>query len=119
VWKVHDYAENPCDDGRGLVSRIEVLDLDGDGRAENAFVYNVAGPCDVSPVTYKLMLHSGAQKYAVRGTTRVDLGDGEPMGGDKRFDSTFATAPQEFRSFASSLWDRAVGQFHIRLANRE
>jgi hypothetical protein len=119
LWKIHDRAENICDEGRGLVSRIEVIDIDVDGHAETAFVYNVDGPCDVSPVPYKLMLHRGATKLAVRGTTRIDLGDGEPMGGEKNFDAAFDAEAQEFREYASQLWDRTVAQFDLRVSNRE
>jgi hypothetical protein len=53
LWKIQDEADNWCDLGYGLVSPVEVRDLDGDGVAENAFVYNVWGSCDVSPIPYK------------------------------------------------------------------
>jgi hypothetical protein len=107
LWKIEDRAENWCDPGTGLASEVVVKDLDGDGIAENAFVYNVAGACDVSPVPYKLMLHSGATKYAIRGESTVTFTD-TALGGTKEFDPAFKTAPAGFREFASELWDKAV-----------
>ena len=107
LWKIEDGAENWCDEGKGLASDIVVRDIDGDGIAENAFIYNIAGACDVSPIPYKLMLHSGATKYAIRGESRVDAGD-TTLGGAKEFDPAFRTAPAGFRAFASKLWDEKV-----------
>lgn len=111
LWKIQDAAENWCDKGDGLVSEIVVKDLDGNGIAENAFVYNVQGSCDVSPRPFKLMLHSGETKYAVRGTNTV-LASQEPGtkpdGGEKNFDPAFDSAPAAFRTFASEMWDEHV-----------
>ncbi len=111
LWMIHDQAENFCDKGDGLVSDIMIQDLNNDGVAENAFVYNVQGACDVSPRTYKLMLHSGTAKYAVRGNNTV-LASSEPGtrpdGGEKIFDPAFDGAPSEFRMFAAAFWDQNV-----------
>lgn len=106
LWKIQDAAENWCDQGDGLVSDIMVLDLDGDEIAENAFVYNIQGSCDVSPRTFKLMLHSGATKYAVRGTNVVKAP--ETMGGEKKFDPAFDKAPKDFKQFADEMWAKYV-----------
>lgn len=111
LWKIYDFAYNPCDDGHGLLSNIIVRDLNSDGIAENAFVYNVQGSCDVSPIPIKLMLHSGNNKYAVRGTNKV-LASMEPGalpdGGEKNFDPAFNNAPPEFRTFAEELWKESL-----------
>ncbi|MDB5033772.1 MAG: hypothetical protein JWQ98_1013 [Chlorobi bacterium] len=109
LWKMEDNAENYCDHGVGLASNIIVQDLDGDGVAENLFVYNIAGACDVSPVQYKLMLHSGSRKFAVRGNTHVKPGGTTVMGGEKKFDADFASAPASYKQAASDLWDKIVG----------
>ena len=111
LWTIRDFANNWCDEGAGLVSSVVVRDLNGDGIAENAFVYNVQGSCDVSPIPYKLMLHSNERKYAVRGNNKV-MADMEPgaeaNGGEKNFDAAFDTAPPEFRALADSLWNATV-----------
>lgn len=107
LWKIQDAAENWCDAGDGLVSDIVVLDLDGDEVAENAFIYNIQGSCDVSPRTFKLMLHSGEKKLAVRGTNVVNPG-GEKVGGEKKLDAAFDTAPKEFKQYAAEMWAKYV-----------
>ncbi|MEP7220849.1 MAG: hypothetical protein ABI876_18130, partial [Bacteroidota bacterium] len=76
---------------------------------QNLFVYNIAGACDVSPVQYKLMLHSGLRKFAVRGTTRVKPGGSLATGGEKKFDADFDSAPASYKQAASDLWDKIVG----------
>jgi hypothetical protein len=109
LWKIYDIARNPCDQGEGLISNVDVRDLNNDGIAENTFIYNIAGACDVSPIQFKLMLHSGGKKYAIRGTNKVKPGeDSDWMGGEKNFDPAFASAPQEFREHASEIWNRYV-----------
>ncbi len=116
LWKIQDNADNYCDNGDGLVSKIKVADVDGDGIAENAFIYNIQGTCDVSPRTFKLMMHSGDRKFAIRGTNTVDPG-GDPSGsrieGEKNFDASFDGAPKGFREFAGKLWDDTLPGFYI------
>jgi hypothetical protein len=107
LWKIQDQAENACDRGEGLVSDVIVEDLDSDGVAEDLFVYNVAGNCDVSPIAFKLMLHSGATKYAVRGTAAVFDGQ-DTVGGERHFDPAFDAAPPAFRRAAMRLWEKEV-----------
>jgi hypothetical protein len=107
LWKIQDNAENYCDSGKGLTSPVDVRDLDGDGVAENMFVYNLAGACDVSPIPYKLMMHSGEKKLAVRGANAVEI-SGYDQKSEKNFDPAFDAAPKEFRRAASDFWDRHV-----------
>lgn len=106
LWKTQDGAENMCDEGEGLTSDIRVEDIDRDGIAENAFIYNIEGRCDVSPAVYKLLMHSGPTKYAIRGTNRVGGGGMPGMGGDKKLD--FGRAPETYGIWASRLWDQEV-----------
>lgn len=106
LWKIQDNSENYCDEGKGITSPIEVRDIDGDGVAENMFVYNVSGACDVSPIPFKLMMHSGETKLAVRGTNSVDIPDYREKG-VKNFDG-FENSPAEFKRAASDFWDKYV-----------
>jgi hypothetical protein len=112
LWKIQDGADNYCDQGEGLVSKVEVADIDGDGVAENAFIYNVQGTCDVSPKPFKLMMHSGATKLAIRGTNRVNPSD-TVMGGEKSFDPAFDSAPKALREYASKMWDATMKTKYI------
>jgi hypothetical protein len=112
LWKIKDQADNYCDNGEGLVSKVEVADIDGDGVAENAFIYNVQGTCDVSPKPFKLMMHSGATKLAIRGTSRVNPSD-TIMGGEKNFDPAFDSAPKALRDYASRMWDATMKTKYI------
>lgn len=112
LWKITDGAVNDCDEGEGLVSPIDVRDIDDDGVAENLFVYNVIGTCDVSPKPYKLMMHSGEKKYAIRGVNRVLINDPAfseaERKGKKDFDPAFNGAPQSYKQAASAFWDKYV-----------
>lgn len=111
LWKIYDFAHNPCDGGHGLLSNVIVRDLNNDGIAENAFVYNIQGSCDVSPIPIKLMLHSGSEKYAIRGNNKVQASmepGAIPDGGEMNFDPAFNTAPPEFRTFADELWRNSL-----------
>ncbi len=112
LWKIADAEVNDCDEGEGLVSPIEVRDIDDDGVAESLFVYNIAGTCDVSPKPFKLMMHSGERKYAIRGMNRVTINDSAfseaERKGKKEFDPAFKGAPESFRAAASAFWDRYV-----------
>jgi len=90
---------------RAQADRIRTLDEDG--VAENMFVYNIAGGCDVSPVPYKLMMHSGEKKLAVRGANAVQI-SGYDQKSEKNFDGAFNGAPKVFRDAASAFWDRHV-----------
>lgn|GEM_PF-3117376 len=112
LWKIQDNAGNYCDNGEGLVSKIKVADVDGDGIAENAFIYNIQGTCDVSPRPFKLMMHSGEKKFAIRGTNTVNPGGGRE-GGEKTFDATFEGAPKGFSEFASKLWDDTLPGYYV------
>lgn len=105
-WSIKDFAENWCDEGKGLASPIVVKDLDRNGIGENAFLYNVQGSCDVSPIPYKLMMHAGSAKYVIRGTNDVPIGEGKYQKGEKIFDAAFNTAPKSYKTFASQMWDQ-------------
>lgn len=112
LWKTLDFSDNPCDQGHGLVSEVYVEDLDNNGIAENGFVYNVEGSCDVSPITYKVMMHSDVTKYVVRGTSKVVISaDGETVGGDVKADDVFDMgSPADFKIWAMDLWTKHVPQ---------
>jgi hypothetical protein len=57
------------------------------------------------------MMHSGSKKRVIRGTTRVDAGDGEKVGGEKKFDATFNSLPESFKNYASDKWDNFMKNY--------
>lgn len=112
LWKICDSAYNHCDPGRGLLSKIVVRDLNNDGVAENAFVYNIDGLCDVSPAPVTLVLHSGINEYIIYSTMEPQAGNTDsvtyPLKGVEHRDAAFDTAPPEFRAFAEDLWQKSL-----------
>jgi hypothetical protein len=91
-----------------IPASVRLTDLDNDGDTEVSFLYELACRGDVSPLTLKLMMLEAGEKYAIRGTSIIDVGNGERYGGEKRIDEAFAKAPAAFRDFASRHWERFV-----------
>lgn len=87
---------------------IAVTDLDADGAAELTFAYRTTCAGDVSPLTLKLFVLEGQAKYVLRGTTRVDVGGGERVGGDRKPDPALRKNPA-FRAHAERVWKKIVG----------
>lgn len=80
-----------------------VSDADADGVPEIWVSYRTACRGDVSPATLKLIGYEGNQKYALRGTARLSMGDsGE--GGDYTADAAFTKAPAALLTFAQQHW---------------
>jgi hypothetical protein len=82
---------------------IGVTDLDDDGEAELTFAYRFGCGGDVSPNTMKLIMLEGPQKYALRGESRVDPGNGVRVGGT--FKPDFGKAPPAFLAHAKKVWE--------------
>jgi hypothetical protein len=109
IRKVYDFVDRWCDIGGDImckfVSSPVVTDLDNDGTAELWIMYKILCTTDVSPATMKLIMQQGKDKYAVRGTTKVNIGEGEFIGGEYELDAAFKNAPKEFREFAVKMWN--------------
>lgn len=99
---------------RIIAASLTVTDLDGDGTAETTFGYVTGCTSDVSPDALKVLMHEGASKLALRGRTRVQVGeeDGRPVheGGDRKPDAALARAPAAFLRHAQQVFDRAGGK---------
>ena len=107
LWRTADF-ERGCsfDLYAGFLEKaVTITDLDRDGVAETTFLYTLACRSDVSSATRKLIMHEGAAKYAIRGTTAVP---GDPHGGRMVPDAAFAQAPPSFRAHAVALGKRYV-----------
>ncbi len=110
TWKVTDYIkECPLDIAADFVKNtFQVTDLDKDGVGEVWMMYLLTCTGDVSPAEMKIILYEGTQKHAMRGENKVDIGNGEFVGGDYKFDKAFNQAPTVFRDFAKKLWNANV-----------
>jgi hypothetical protein len=90
-----------------IEAALGVTDLDGDGLGELTFAYRTTCTSDVSPFTLKLFLLEQREKYAVRGYTVVDAGEGEKLGGDKTLDPALRKQPA-FARHLEAVWKRIV-----------
>lgn len=108
LWKIQDVAENICDPGLGLVSDICVNDYNEDNIGDNIFIYNLSGSCQLSPLNYKLVMHSGKNQFSMEGSNAVVDRAGTKSGGSYHFDANFAKAPAEFKKAAEKIWKRSV-----------
>lgn len=82
---------------------LKVTDIDNDGFAEITFMYRLGCNSDPTPIPIKLMMLENGKKYAIRGTTRVEMGT-EHFGGEINVDPSFNNAPKEFLDFAKKIW---------------
>jgi hypothetical protein len=114
LWKLYDFA-GPC--GEDVEAQYKdatyVTDLDNNGVAEVWLTYFEACKGDVSPSDMKIIMHQGARKFAMRGTTRVNEGGGNYDGGSYTFDEVFKAAPKSFRDYATQLWKKNVNEDHF------
>jgi len=113
-WKMYDFTDL-CDVDLEATYKDNpyVTDLDKNGVAEVWLTYIEACKGDVSPSEMKVIMHEGASKFAMRGTTRVNIGGGKYMGGSYTFDAAFKAAPQSFRDYATQLWKKNVKEDHF------
>ncbi len=107
-WQLNDNA-GPCGgdvDVKFRPGSLSVTDLDHNGLAEVWLVYRVSCHGFQTPSPMKVIMHEGAQKYAMRGTTKLKLKvtPVQYKGGDYVFDEVFNAAPQTFRDYAKGLW---------------
>jgi hypothetical protein len=117
LWKTTD-GVSACEFDLTLDVRpraLSVTDLDRDGIAETGYAYVASCGSDVSPDPLKVILHEGDKKFALRGTTRVQVSaddNGKPQfeGGDRKPDPALAAAPPAFQAHAQKLFDQAGGK---------
>lgn len=109
VWKIYDYVSDcPVDIEASFVAPPVVTDIDQDGVAEIWVIYQTACHGDVSPVSLKIILYEDTKKSAMRGQSKVQIGDGKTEGGNYTFDKAFNEGPKAFRDYAKTLWEKYV-----------
>lgn len=107
--KVYDFIKD-CDYDRTLEfieNSISVTDLDKNNIGEITFAYRIACISDVSPKELKLLILENGDKYIIRGSTIINMGDQE-IGGEKNVDASFENAPEEFMLHANKVWSKVV-----------
>jgi hypothetical protein len=111
LWRTMDYERNCSFDlyAGYLDKALYITDLDSDGVAESTFLYKLSCRSDVSPAVLKLIMHEGATKYAIRGTTKLSAGYG---GGEMHIDPVLSASPV-FKAFAIKTWNKYVTEDHF------
>lgn len=88
-----------------LPQSVGLTDVDGDGLGELAFAYEHGCRSDVSPNGLTLVLLEDGEAWALRGTTRVRLGDPEDVaGGGFTPDPGVAAGPAAVRAHLEATW---------------
>ncbi len=109
--KVYDYEED-CEFDLFLEfieKSFTVTDLNNDNLGEVTFAYKKGCISDVSPLDLKLLILENGNKYIIRGSTQIIMGE-ESYGGNKEIDPSFDKAPDHFLSHANTVWQNIVKQ---------
>lgn len=84
---------------------ITVTDLDANNLGELSFMYKKGCRGDVRPLDVKLLLIENGDKYIMRGTESLELGEYIEKG-TKNVTSSFTGGPKAFLTHANGLWGR-------------
>ncbi|NLZ17138.1 MAG: hypothetical protein GX087_05325 [Desulfobulbaceae bacterium] len=112
MWRVKDFVYD-CEYDLRLeffTDALQVTDLDQDGLAEVWMPYRLGCPADPNPISMKIIMYEGAQKYAMRGETRSMVNPGQYAGGGYTMDKVFREGQAVFRDFATKLWAARVNE---------
>lgn len=102
LWKIQDFVKD-CDADLALdyiKNSLSVTDINKNGIAESILNYKLGCRSDVSPLGYKLIMHEGKDKYALRGEQIINIKGVNPYGGKLTVDPSFNYAPEGFLDFA-------------------
>ena len=91
-----------------VAGSVTLTNLDGDAQGELTFGYRTTCTSDVSPSAYKVFILEGGAKYGIRGTTRVNIGNDERVGGEAKED--FKGAPASFAGHVRRIWSAHVNE---------
>jgi len=109
LWRTADFVRDcPLDLALEYApGSLRITDVDADGVAETSFVYRLACQGGVDPSELKLIMHEGATKYAIRGTTDLrDVAPGYPAP-EMRVDAALRRVPF-LRELAEQQWRQFV-----------
>ena len=104
-WRTQDFETNcEFDLIMGfLKNTFKITDLNKNGKSEIWTMYQKTCVSDVSPIEMKIIMHEGKTKFALRGNSIVNPGNGK-IGGEFKFDKNFENAPSEFKEYALKMW---------------
>ncbi len=88
-----------------LPSAFELTDLDKDGIYELWLMYKSVCHGDVSPADMQLVMHEGDQRFTMIGTTKVEIGDKQFLGGQYDFNNLFLEGNPVFKKHGMDLWN--------------
>lgn len=105
-WRIQDLVDEcPADLTAAFTDPpLKISDADADGEPEIWVGYRIACRGDVSPSSLKIIGYEGTQKYALRGRSRIALGESSE-GGESSPDAALSAAPK-LRAMASSFWEQ-------------
>lgn len=108
LWRIQDFVKD-CEFDLMMEfvdGTLEITDMDKDGIAESLFIYRMTCTSDVSPMTQKLIMHEGENKYALRGITDLEVVPGELEKGEMNIDPAFEAdgVPNSFLIHARKVW---------------
>ena len=105
-WQVKDGIADCEVDATCMIfpGSLSVSDVDSNDVAEVSFLYRLSCKGDVSPDEKKMIMYEGLTKYAIRGYTIIQIGDGRE-GGQKNIDPSFNKAPKALLDHANKRWE--------------
>jgi len=110
LWTLVDFQRDcPLDmTVEFLTEKPLITDLDNNGTAETWMVYQLGCRGDVSPLTMKLIMHQGQNKYAIRGTRKIKVSTNPDKiaGGEMTKEPSFNTLTPAINAYATELWTR-------------
>ncbi|MBK8552395.1 MAG: hypothetical protein IPL53_15535 [Ignavibacteria bacterium] len=108
LWKINDFVKDcPVDLTLEYIDKsLVITDLDKNGIGESSFLYKMSCKGDVSADDMKLIMHEGANKYAIRGVMNLVMEGQELEKGSMKVDPSFDKAPETFREFAKDQWGK-------------
>ncbi len=122
LWQLNDFVDGSgCDLAIQLIHFFPLLsDIDSNGIAETAIFYSLDNRCDAVPFPAKLIVHEGAEKFAIRGIRHQYLGPPEkvhnayraevglPPTKYKNLDTASTTLDSSIIRFYSHQWDEFI-----------
>ena len=118
-WGIKQFNPSTYESVNYREGTLEVLDLDGDERAESCFIYAIDQE-GLDPEYPRLMLHVGGEKYTIRGTMPLDPDDyAWSKHYQMRRDPRFEKINPLFRKYAVAKWNAYKRDHFKRIGRNE
>ena len=110
IWRIYDFVPDCILDitAEFVENTFNITDLNNDGYAEIWLMYRVDCLGGADPVTTKIIMYEGQQKYAIRGVSKVAIGTKEFTGGEYKCSQSFVEGPKVFLDYALCLWNKNI-----------